>query len=237
MEANSITRDNVGMYANSASGPGPALVGANTAHSGPKASAIPIQARHAFRLQLSAGQPWKTPAGVPAHPGVLKYPAQSPYDTHIGLDQPKAGVAALGAFNCDSPSRVALLKHRPGPPPFDLLDFGCGPGRDLCTFKAMGHRVVGLEGAPSAAAMVRAHSGRSSECACRLMPRHSPARLGSAKRCLGSAGLRRRRLKLSAARVLQQEGVDVRQLPLLLRLGATLSVAAFVFQIQQDGLA
>ena len=57
MEANSITRDNVGMYANSASGPGPALVGANTAHSGPKASAIPIQARHAFRLQLSAGQP------------------------------------------------------------------------------------------------------------------------------------------------------------------------------------
>ena len=137
----------------------------------------------------------------------------------------------------DSPSRVALLKHRPEPPPFDLLDFGCGPGRDLCTFKAMGHRVVGLEGAPSAAAMVRAHSGRSSECACRLMPRHSPARLGSAKRCLGSAGLRRRRLKLSAARVLQQEGVDVRQLPLLLRLGATLSVAAFVFQIQQDGLA
>ena len=43
---------------------------------------------------------------------------------------------------------AALLKHIPGPPPFDLLDFGCGPGRDLRTFKALGHRAVGLEGAP-----------------------------------------------------------------------------------------
>ena len=54
---------------------------------------------------------------------------------------------------------AALLKHIPGPPPFDLLDFGCGPGRDLHTFKALGHRAVGLEGAPSAAALARAHSG------------------------------------------------------------------------------
>ena len=53
----------------------------------------------------------------------------------------------------------ALLQHMPGPPPFDLLDFGCGPGRDLHTFKALGHRAVGLEGAPSAAALARAHSG------------------------------------------------------------------------------
>ena len=43
---------------------------------------------------------------------------------------------------------AALLKHVPGPPPFDLLDFGCGPGRDLHTFKALGHHAVGLEGAP-----------------------------------------------------------------------------------------
>lgn len=54
---------------------------------------------------------------------------------------------------------AALLKHIPGSPPFDLLDFGCGPGRDLHTFKALGHRAVGLEGAPSAAALARAHSG------------------------------------------------------------------------------
>jgi SAM-dependent methyltransferase len=54
---------------------------------------------------------------------------------------------------------AALLKHIPGPPPFDLLDLGCGPGRDLQTFKALGHHAVGLEGAPSVAALARAHSG------------------------------------------------------------------------------
>lgn len=54
---------------------------------------------------------------------------------------------------------AALLGHIHGPAPFDLLDFGCGPGRDLRTFKALGHRAVGLEGAPSAAALARAHSG------------------------------------------------------------------------------
>ena len=40
----------------------------------------------------------------------------------------------------------ALLEHIETPPPFDLLDFGCGPGRDLMTFKGIGHRPVGLEG-------------------------------------------------------------------------------------------
>ena len=35
----------------------------------------------------------------------------------------------------------------------------CGPGRGLRTFKALGHRAVGLEAAPSAAAMAREHSG------------------------------------------------------------------------------
>ena len=54
---------------------------------------------------------------------------------------------------------TALLKHIVTPPPFDLLDIGCGPGRDLRTFKSLGHRAVGLEGAPSAAALARAHSG------------------------------------------------------------------------------
>jgi SAM-dependent methyltransferase len=54
---------------------------------------------------------------------------------------------------------AALLKHIPGQQPFDLLDFGCGPGRDLRTLKALGHNAVGLEGAPSAAALARVHSG------------------------------------------------------------------------------
>ena len=54
---------------------------------------------------------------------------------------------------------AALLKHLEVTAPFDLLDFGCGPGRDLRTFKEMGHGVVGLEGAPSSAVPARAHSG------------------------------------------------------------------------------
>ena len=53
----------------------------------------------------------------------------------------------------------ALLGHIVAPAPFDLLDLGCGPGRDLRTFKSLGHRAVGLEGSPELAAMARAHSG------------------------------------------------------------------------------
>jgi SAM-dependent methyltransferase len=34
----------------------------------------------------------------------------------------------------------AMLQHIETAPPFELLDFGCGPGRDLRTFKALGHR-------------------------------------------------------------------------------------------------
>src|SRR5204862_4152951 len=33
----------------------------------------------------------------------------------------------------------ALLRHIRGSPPLRLLDFGCGPGRDLATFRALGH--------------------------------------------------------------------------------------------------
>ena len=53
----------------------------------------------------------------------------------------------------------ALLEHIDTPPPFDLLDFGCGPGRDLGTFKALGHRAIGLEGSSRLAAMARTNSG------------------------------------------------------------------------------
>jgi len=59
---------------------------------------------------------------------------------------------------------AALLQHMPGPPPFDLLDFGCRPGRDLHTFKALGHRAVGLEGAPTAAARCWSKASCNSNC-------------------------------------------------------------------------
>ena len=54
---------------------------------------------------------------------------------------------------------AALLQYIEAPPPLTILDFGCGPGRDLKTFRQLGHRAIGLEGAQQLAAMARAHSG------------------------------------------------------------------------------
>ena len=53
----------------------------------------------------------------------------------------------------------ALLRHSRGTPPLRILDFGCGPGRDLAAFRARGHEPVGLEGSAELAAMAREHSG------------------------------------------------------------------------------
>ncbi len=39
-----------------------------------------------------------------------------------------------------------------------LLDFGCGPGRDLKTFTELGHCAIGLEGAGRFVSMARADS-------------------------------------------------------------------------------
>lgn len=52
----------------------------------------------------------------------------------------------------------ALLRHIRAEPPYRILDFGCGPGRDLAAFRALGHAPTGLEGSPALAAMARDHS-------------------------------------------------------------------------------
>jgi SAM-dependent methyltransferase len=54
---------------------------------------------------------------------------------------------------------AALLRFVEGAPPFAILDFGCGPGRDLKAFKELGHEVVGLEGSQAFAEMAREYSG------------------------------------------------------------------------------
>jgi SAM-dependent methyltransferase len=54
---------------------------------------------------------------------------------------------------------AALLRHIEGAAPFTILDFGCGPGRDLKAFTALGHVAIGLEGAEALAAMAREESG------------------------------------------------------------------------------
>ena len=47
----------------------------------------------------------------------------------------------------------ALLRHVEAQPPFTILDFGCGPGRDLAAFLKLGHLAIGLEGSERFAAM------------------------------------------------------------------------------------
>ncbi|HKO47395.1 MAG TPA: class I SAM-dependent methyltransferase [Polyangiaceae bacterium] len=54
---------------------------------------------------------------------------------------------------------AALLDALVGAAPFRLLDFGCGPGRDLMALTALGHVVTGLDGSPAFAEMARAQSG------------------------------------------------------------------------------
>jgi len=53
----------------------------------------------------------------------------------------------------------ALLQYIEGKQPFTILDFGCGPGRDLKAFAELGHIAVGLEGAARPAVMARARGG------------------------------------------------------------------------------
>ena len=55
-----------------------------------------------------------------------------------------------------------LLQRIEGEPPFTILDFGCGPGRDLKVFAELGHIAIGLEGAAKFAVMARAHSAAMS---------------------------------------------------------------------------
>lgn len=61
---------------------------------------------------------------------------------------------------------AALLQYIETSAPFELLDFGCGPGRDLKTFKELGHHPTGLEGAARLAEMARAYSG------CEVLPQN-----------------------------------------------------------------
>ena len=53
----------------------------------------------------------------------------------------------------------AFLSQFPVAKKLDILDFGCGPGRDLSYFSSLGHRPVGLDGSDAFCNMAHAYTG------------------------------------------------------------------------------
>ncbi|ALO34539.1 methyltransferase [Colwellia sp. MT41] len=52
----------------------------------------------------------------------------------------------------------AFIAALPVTKPLNILDFGCGPGRDLMTFKLMGHNPIGLDGSKAFCLMAKKYS-------------------------------------------------------------------------------
>ena len=57
---------------------------------------------------VSVGQTYSAPVGVPPLSGVVEYVNQSPYDILLRLDKPEPAVAAFGAVNCGGQIMVGL---------------------------------------------------------------------------------------------------------------------------------
>ena len=137
---------------------------------GPAASAIRVCASFAgywvsgfLAYRRRAGSRfWSSPAlGAPGA-NMNLHPQDLEKITHLTLEHYNQCAEEFwqGTRNHDVRQNIrALLQYIEGMPPFTILDFGCGPGRDLKVFAELGHIAVGLEGAAHFAAMARAHSG------------------------------------------------------------------------------
>jgi SAM-dependent methyltransferase len=54
---------------------------------------------------------------------------------------------------------ASFLSQFPEGSALDILDFGCGPGRDMRYFQSLGHRPVGLDGSETFCDMAQTNSG------------------------------------------------------------------------------
>lgn len=78
----------------------------------------------------------------------------------IGHYEAQAKSFRDGTWDHDvSQNIAAFLDNISGEVPFEILDLGCGPGRDLKVFSDLGHQAIGLDGAPSFVEMAREFSG------------------------------------------------------------------------------
>ena len=74
--------------------------------------------------------------------------------------QQRADAFWEGTRDHDVSQNIAtLLKYIESVAPYTILDFGCGPGRDLKRFTDLGHIAVGLDGAARFVEMAREYSG------------------------------------------------------------------------------
>lgn len=80
--------------------------------------------------------------------------------TTLGHYQERAEAFWQGTRDHDvSQNYAALLSALPERQKLRLLDFGCGPGRDLKYFAGLGHEVIGLDGSANFCEMARTYTG------------------------------------------------------------------------------
>ena len=93
---------------------------------------------------------------------LMQTPDQIEHITHLTLEyyEQHAEQFFAGTRTHDvSQNIAALLGAIEGPPPYTILDLGCGPGRDLKVFAALGHTAIGVDGSERFADMARQFSG------------------------------------------------------------------------------
>ena len=79
--------------------------------------------------------------------------------TTLGAYEQRAEQFWVGTRQHDVGQNIdALLQNIESDPPFQILDFGCGPGRDLLKFSELGHHATGIDGCATFVEMARQYS-------------------------------------------------------------------------------